>query len=271
MLNKVVRRTLALTALTLLAASPGLPAAAADAATSAVYVVHGIPATPVDVYVNGKATLRDFQPGTVAGPLDLPAGSYDIDLTKPGDPVTSAIVSVQDAAVPGGANLSVVAHLDDAGAPKITAFVNDVSAVPAGKARLIVRHTAAAPAVDIRAGGTAVISGLANPDEAEIEVDAGTISADVVLAGTSTVAIPATDLTLAEGSVTVVYAIGSAEAKSLALVTQVIEGAYSAPSGVEAGEAPLPAPSAAGGWAVVAAAGLLLLIVGGRKLTRLNK
>ncbi|MEV4415760.1 DUF4397 domain-containing protein [Catellatospora sp. NPDC049609] len=236
------------------------------AASSEVYVVHGIPATPVDVYVNGAITLRGFQPGQVAGPLTLPEGTYDIDITKPGEPVSSAILSVPDAAVPGGANLSIVAHLNTDDKPTITPFVNDVSAVPAGKARLVVRHTAAAPAVDVRAAGTPVISGLTNPHQAELEVDAGTVSADVVLAGTSTVAIPATDLNLAEGSVTVVYAIGSAQAKTLAVVAQVLTGSHTAPKGVDAGDGGLAADRPTAGWALAASLGLLLLVAGGVKL-----
>ncbi|WP_396126863.1 DUF4397 domain-containing protein [Amycolatopsis sp. FBCC-B4732] len=48
-----------------------------------VSVVHGIPGQPVDVYVNGKQTLGNFQPASVAGPLTLAEGSYDIALTKP--------------------------------------------------------------------------------------------------------------------------------------------------------------------------------------------
>lgn len=39
------------------------PAYAAD---SKVSVVHGIPDTPVDVYVNGEKTLENFEPGDVA-------------------------------------------------------------------------------------------------------------------------------------------------------------------------------------------------------------
>lgn len=58
------------------------------------------------------------------------------------------------AQVPAGANVSLVAHLTAAGAPTITPFVNNVSKLSAGQAWLIVRHTAAAPAVDVRAGGT---------------------------------------------------------------------------------------------------------------------
>src|SRR5687768_8037844 len=81
------------------------------AATSQVSVVHGIPGTPVDVYVNGEKTLDNFQPGKIAGPLSLPEGDYDLALTKPGEALDQAILKVDNAAVPGGANLSLVAHL----------------------------------------------------------------------------------------------------------------------------------------------------------------
>ena len=60
-----------------------------------------------------------------------------------------------------------------------------MAAVPAGQARLIVRHTAAAPAVDVLAGGSAVISGLTNPNEKALEVPAGTVAAAVAAAGTT--------------------------------------------------------------------------------------
>ena len=42
------------------------------------------------------------------------------------------------------------AHLTEAGQPALTPFVNDVSKIDAGKTRLTVRHTAAAPAVERR-------------------------------------------------------------------------------------------------------------------------
>src|SRR5690349_2248957 len=103
-----------------LASSPAY--AAAD---SQVSVVHGIPGQPVDVYVNGEKTIPDFQPGKVAGPLSLPAGQYDIALTKPGEAIGSALLKVDDAAVPGDANISLVAHLDESGKPVLTPFVND--------------------------------------------------------------------------------------------------------------------------------------------------
>lgn len=268
MQSKSLRRMLALGAVTAAVTTTSALATATPvyADTSSVTVVHAIPETPVDVYVNGEITLKDFQPGKIAGPLNLPEGTYDIDITKPGEPITSAILTADDAAVPGGANISIVAHLDEAGQPKITPFVNDTSAVQAGKARLIVRHTAAAPAVDVRASGTPVFSGLTNPDEAKADLPAGTVSADVVLAGTDTVAIPATDLTLAEGTVTIVYATGSAQAKTLGLLAQVITGAYSAPDGVPGGDGGSATDSGPALPAAVAALGVLLLLAAGTKL-----
>ncbi|MBY8870817.1 DUF4397 domain-containing protein [Micromonospora sp. PLK6-60] len=238
----------------------------AYAASAKVSVVHGIPDTPVDVYVDGKKTLDNFQPGDVAGPLTLPEGSYDIALTKPGEPVGQAILKVDAAKVPGGANISLAAHLSADGQPRITPFVNDVSKVGAGKARLIVRHTAAAPAVDVRAGGTPVFQDLTNPKEAKADVDAGTVKADVVLAGTDTVAIGPADLNLKEGTATVVYAIGSAEAKNLELVAQTITGLHSAPHGVPSGSGGLAGTGVATWWYALAGAGVLLLVGGGARL-----
>ena len=162
--------------------------------------------------------------------------------------------------MPAGANATVVAHLTADGKPALTPFVNDVSAVPAGQARVTVRHTAAAPAVDVRAGGAVVVPGLTNPNEASLTVPAGTVSADVVLAGTSTVAIGPADLTLAEGATTIVYAWGSQDA-GYKLAVQTISGGHSAPSGVPGGTAglvddgSLPLPVAALSLAGLVAAG----------------
>ena len=265
------RRTAAATAAAALVFGglSALTATPALAASSQVSVVHGIPDTPVDVYVNGKKTIPDFQPGKVAGPLTLPAGSYDLALTKPGAALGDAILKVDNAKVPGGANISLVAHLTTAGKPTITAFANDVSKVAAGQARLIVRHTAAAPAVDIRAGGKPVFEGLPNPKEAKANLPAGTVKADVVLAGSSTVVLGPKDLDLKEGTATIVYAIGSADDKTLGLVAQTISGLHSAPGGVPSGSGGLAATGVGGWWYGLVAVGLLLLLLGGA--TRLRR
>ncbi|TFV64260.1 hypothetical protein E4P40_27100, partial [Blastococcus sp. CT_GayMR20] len=149
-------------------------------------------------------------------------------------------------------------------------FVNDVSPVPAGQARATVRHTAAAPAVDVRAAGQVVAPALTNPNEATLTVPAGTVNADVVLAGTQTVAIGPADLTLPEGTTTVVYAWGSQDA-GFELAVQTISGAHSAPSGVPGGTAglmdedSLPAPLLA-----VSLVGIVAAAAGALRLARSN-
>ena len=206
------------------------------AATSDVSILHGVPGLTVDVYANGKKLLSNFKPGTLAGPVTLPEGTYNLAVFPAGKgPGGTPAVKADGVKVPGGANITVVAHLDADGKPVLTPFVNDVSKVAAGKARITVRHTAAAPAVDVRAGGTPVFKGLVNGKEATADIPAGTIKADVVLAGTSTVAIGPAELSLAEGTNTIVYAWGSAKDKNLKLAVQTIKGLHSAPGGVPSG------------------------------------
>ncbi|KQZ89155.1 hypothetical protein ASD62_07400 [Phycicoccus sp. Root563] len=238
-----ITRFLAAALLAVAATGSALPAQAAGEAT--VTVVHGIPGATVDVYANGDALLTDFKPGTVTDPVKLPAGTYDLKVTAANAGADGkAVVEAKGVAVPAGANVSVVAHLTADGKPVLTPFVNDVSRVAAGKARLTVRHTAAAPAVDVRANGAVAFKGLTNPKEAKADLPAGTISADVVLAGTDTVAVGPADVTLAEGSNTIVYAYGSATDDTLALAVQTISGLHSSPGGVPAGNGGQAAASA---------------------------
>lgn len=243
-----------------------LTATPAYAATAEVSAVHGIPNTPVDVYVNGEKTLENFAPGEVAGPMNLEEGAYDIALTNPGEPLASAILTVNDKDVPGGTNISIVAHLDTNGLPKITSFVNDTSKVDAGKARLIARHTATAPAVDMRADGIRLFEGLTHSNEGKADVDAGTVKADAVLAGTGTVVIGPADLELAEGTATILYAIGSADTGTLQAVAQTITGLHSAPTGVPSGDGGLAGTGSHTWWYLLAGAGILLLVGGGTRI-----
>lgn len=210
------------------------PRAAGEQAT--VSVLHAVPGLTVDVFAGGKELIPNFKPGTLSAPMRLDAGSYDIKIFKDGDGPEGAPAIEKTVDVSAGVNATLVAHLSGDGKPVLDAFVNDLSKVPAGTARLTVRHVAAAPAVDVRAGKKPVFKDLVNPREVKGEVPAGTVSADVVLAGTDTVAIGPANLDLAEGSNTVVYAWGSAKDKNLALKTQTLTGMHSAPAGVPAGQ-----------------------------------
>ena len=213
---------------------PATTASAADTAT--VSILHAVPGATVDVYANGKALLTDFKPGTLTDPQQLPAGSYDLKVVAAGDGADGdAVAEVENAKVPAGANVTVVAHLDADGNPTLTAYANDVSDIDAGEARLIVRHDAAAPAVDVRADGDVAFADLENPKEGKAELPAGTISADVTLAGKDDSVIGPADLDLGEGTTTVVYAWGSAEDDNLKLAVQTIDGMGGSPGGVPGG------------------------------------
>lgn len=263
-----MRRLIAVTAAGSLAVATALfgalPASAADPAE--VYVVHGIPDLPVDVYVNGALTLDDFQPETVAGPLDLPAGSYDIAITAADAADDSAPLLEATADLAEGNSYSVVAHLDADGNPTVTPYANDIATISAGQTRLVVRHDAAAPAVDVRAGGTVVLAGVTNPQQGVLNIPAGTVSADVVLAGTTTVALGPASLDLAEGTATFVHAVGSAADGTLALVTFTIPGLHSAPGGVPAGTGPADSSLPGIALVVMLTVGLAAVVVGGRRL-----
>lgn len=226
----------------LVVAAAALPASAATSGTASLAVLHGVPDLTVDVWVDGTRTLDDFTPGTLAGPLDLPAGAHTVVITAAdAADVSQPAIGPVDLTLDAGGSYTAVAHLDPAGAPTATLFTNDLSAVPAGQGRLVVRHVAAAPAVDVLAGGTPVITNLSNPDEQSLTVPAGTVSAAVAAAGTTTPVLGPTDLDVAEGADTIVYAWGSLEAGNLALAVQTISGLHSAPGGVPTGELGLAA------------------------------
>lgn len=263
-----MRRLIAATAAGSLAVAAALFGAlpASAAGTAEVYVVHGIPGLPVDVYVDGTLTLDDFQPETVAGPLDLPAGSYDIAITAADAADASAPVLTATADVAEGNSYSLVAHLDADGNPTITPYANDIAVISAGQTRLVVRHDAAAPAVDVRAGGTVVLAGVTNPQQGVLNIPAGTVSADVVLAGTTTVALGPASLNLAEGSATFVHAVGSAADGTLALVSFVIPGLHSAPGGVPAGTGPADSSLPGVALVIMLTLGAAAVAVGGRRL-----
>lgn len=213
-----------------------VPAVATVPGTAQLSVLHGIPDTPVDVWVNGERTIDDFQPGDLAGPLDLAGGTYEVAITAPDAMDDSApILGPVDLTLAAGSSYTAVAHLDAAGTPTVTPYTNDTSPVAAGEGRLTVRHTAAAPAVDILAGGAPVVEDLVNAGEATLDLPAGNISAAVAAAGTTEPVIGPADVAVQEGALTVVYAWGSLEDDNLALAVQTVSGLGTAPSGVNSG------------------------------------
>ncbi|MCB7135823.1 DUF4397 domain-containing protein [Cellulosimicrobium marinum] len=275
-MHRTARRSAALAgAVGLVALGAFAPASADTAENASLSVLHGVPDTPVDVWVNDELTLDDFQPGDLAGPLDLPAGSYSVAITAPdAADASEPVIGPVDLPLEAGGSYTAVAHLDAAGEPTATLFTNDTSPTAAGEGRLTVRHVAAAPAVDVLAGDEAVITGLENPDEEVLDLPAGTVPAAVAAAGTTDPVLGPADVTVAEGVNTIAYAWGSLEADNLALATQTVEGLHSSPSGVPAGMSGLAAESSVSGVATSVAIAFaastvgLLLVAAGVMLVR---
>lgn len=204
------------------AATIPVTAQAATATVAKVTVVHGIPNTPVDVYVDNKLTLKDFTFGKVAGPLALKPGAYAIAIRAAGASAMAKPVLSDRVTVRAGENASIVAHLTASGAPTLSVFANPTAAPAMGDARVIVRHLAAAPGVDVYAGSTKVVTDLTNPRQAVLSVPAGTVAIKVDVTGTTTTVIGPANFHFAAGTTTIVYAIGSATAKpsTLTVATQ---------------------------------------------------
>lgn len=195
-----------------------------DEGSAKLSVLHGVPGLTVDVWVDGKLTLDNFTPGTLAGPLNVPDGDHKIAIT--GADATSAdnpAIGPVTVDLEEGRNYTAVAHLAADGAPTATLFTNDTSASPDGKGKLTVRHVAAAPAVDVLAGGTAVIEGLTNPHQKTLTLKAGTVSASVAAAGTTDPLIGPAHVKITKGKNTIVYAWGSLADDNLGVAVQVVD------------------------------------------------
>ena len=89
-----------------------------------------------------------------------------------------------------------------------------------GDARVIVRHVADAPGVDVYAGNTKVVTDLINPNQATLVIPAGKVSVSVDVTGTTTTVIGPATFNFKAGTTTVIYAIGSAAGKTLTVAVQ---------------------------------------------------
>ena len=213
------------------------PASAQDGAT--VMLAHGIPDTDVDVVVGGDIVIPNYSFGQMED-LSAFAGQTLPSLTVNLAGTDTVVLDLGDFAVPATGNFTVVAHLDADGNPTASVFENDTSTIAAGEGRLVVRHTAAAPEVDILANGTAAFTSVPNGAEGQIDVEPGIITAEIVPAGTTEpVVIGPADLSIVEGVSLIVYAVGSLDAGNLTILTQSIDGLGATPTVVNTGNSPV--------------------------------
>ncbi len=247
----------ALLALAIVAAVPSSASAQADAR---IHLIHGIPDTDVDVAAGGENVFTNFSFSDTQDLSSL-AGATLEDLQVKLAGTDTVALDAGDVTLPSSGNTTILAHLDEDGTPTLSVFDNDDSNVAAGQGRLIVRHTAAAPRVDIKANGNVAFANVPNGAQGAVDLAAGTISAEVVPAGADTpVVIGPADLPIVEGEALIVYAVGSLADDSLTVLTETITGLHSTPTRVNTGNSPID--NGSNGLALVALAGAAALALG---------
>ena len=113
---------------------------------------------------------------------------------------------------------------------------------------------------------TAALTNIVNGGEAQADLAAGTITAQVVPAGaTEPVVIGPAELPITEGASLIVYAVGSLDAGNLSVLTQSITGLGSTPSAVNTGNTPVDNGSNTGIILLGAVALMGLAVVGSRR------
>ncbi len=153
------------------------------------------------------------------------------------EPVVAGTIRVR-----AGDDLSAVVHADASGGPTLSTFSNVIQRLPAGDARLVVRHTAASRPVGVLLDGR-MLDGRVRPgNEKARELRSGRHRIAVTRVGTNQPLVPPTDVEFDEGTATVLYLIGSAPDDSLGWIAQTVRDVSGAPSGVPSGDSGLAAP-----------------------------
>ena len=226
----------ALTTSVVALAPPLIAQAQPEQQVGTVRVVHGLRGLVADVYLDGNLALPTFQPERATDPLSLPAGDHLVEIRTAGAAATDTPLLTQTVTVPAGFTGSVIAHLDANGQPTLSAFADDLSAVPAGQARVVVRHAAAAADVAVSLNDQPTVASLAPDTEASSVVAAGTYTLAVTpAAGGERLATPQ-EVTLAEGTANFMYLIGSQAEGTLGWAAVQVGDLQTPPAMIQTGD-----------------------------------
>ena len=220
-----------------LAAGP----AGAQEATATVTVIHAVPAEdgfPADVYLNGDLIIDGFVFEAASEAFAVPAGSAQLEVFPEGaDPAADSPAVEAEVTLESGVDYSVVAQLVE-DAPVLTVFVNDTSQLEPGQSRLTVRQASAVEDIDVAIDGEGLFEGLAQAVDATADLAAG--PHDVSFLATGEVLVERS-LSLPEGELLVLYAVGTPNNDSFNLLAQSVIAQQTTPSGVPTGTGGLKA------------------------------
>ncbi len=154
-----------------------VPAGSSNAQDAAdVTLMHGIPGATVDVVVDGAVVIPNFEPGTMQDISSFAGQTLTNVEVRAAGTDTVVIGPVAELRRPRLRQLDGRRPPHADGTPTLTPFENDTSALAAGQGRLIVRHTAAAPAVDIVLADGPPVHEPVQPERASADLPAGEIA-----------------------------------------------------------------------------------------------
>jgi hypothetical protein len=186
-------------------------AGAAGDGSAEVSVVHGIPGVTVKVCVDGSPAIQDFRYGQKVVGVALPAGSHRVRVVAAGKACSAPAILKKRYELEAGRSYTIVAALRPSGAASLPAFLNRLRPTKPGMARLTVRHTAQAPAVNVWAGSTKLLggTGFAWGETRTLAVQHGTYRVKVTLPGAREPVIGPQRLHLRPGRAYQVHAVGT--------------------------------------------------------------
>lgn len=236
LIGRRMRQFLVAAAVATVAAGGLASTATAQEAPGTVRVVHGLRGLVADIYVDGALALPTFQPERSTDPLPLAAGDHVVEIRTGGAAMTETPLLTQTVTVPSGFQGSLVAHLDPTGAPKLTAFADDLAAVPAGQARVTVRHAAAAEDVSILLNDVPSPAPIAAGTEAAQVLGAGSYELAVAAASGGSVLAAPQSVEFVDGTANFMYLIGSQAEGTLGWAVVRVDGLQSAPARIQTGD-----------------------------------
>lgn len=194
-------------------------------------VVHGVNGTdlglaealPVDISLSGSCALKNVPFRTVSSTLQVAAGSHEVVIRLSNGNCTGALVAQTRLDLSINENSTIVAHLSEEGAVRLTKFINDRQPTANNLGRVTLRHTAAAPAVDIwyRARrASRVVRALRSGEQNGSETIANSYNFIIYTSSPRRQALPNVSQSVEANQQLIVYVVGSAKKGSLSLITQ---------------------------------------------------
>lgn len=253
-------------AVVLLGVMSAVPAAAQSGEGTRINLINGIPGSSVDIEFATGETIADFAFRDTYDLSDLAGSTAGVAITDAES--DEDLLDVDRLALPADGNVSVLLHLKADGSLSLSTFENDLSRIAAGNSRLVIRHLAAAPPVDVLAAGEVVFDGLGNGQERSADVAAGEVSASLVPSGEDgPLIIGPADLPLVEGDMMIVYGLGSLDEDTMTVITESITDLDTPPTGVDTGNSAV-SPLGLSTAAVLAALVAGVSVLGGLGLRR---